>query len=112
MNGFFQWETVDFPFQLSREDGTTGILTDCKDVIISFAQGSVLLEKNMDSPDVALDIENDTVNVHLSQEETGQFMAGKDANVQINILYEDTERDASAEATLSVLRNLHREVMT
>lgn len=112
MAQFYVWETVDFPIQLLREDESTGILTNCKNVIVSFEQQGILVEKDMSSPDVSLDEENDIINVHLSQEETGQFRPKKDVNVQINILYEDTERDTSAEAIIKALRNLHREVMT
>lgn len=109
---FYVWETVDFPIHLTRSDDNEGILENCKDVIISFEQTGILLEKNKDSVDVALDIENDIINVHLSQEETGQFKADKSVNIQVNILYEDSERDTSAIATIMAYKNLHKEVMS
>ena len=108
---FYAWETVDFPIQLSREDGTTGILTDCRDVIVSFAQSGVLIEKNKESADIALDVENDIINVHLGQAETGRFKPDRATKVQINILYEDSSRDASCEIAIEVLENLHKAVM-
>ena len=112
MAQFYVWETVDFPLQLKREDETTGILEDCKDVIVSFEQQGILLEKDIESPDIELDVENDIINVHLTQEDTGQFKPDRDVTVQVNILYEDTERDATAHGTIKALRNLHKAVMT
>lgn len=111
MTGFYIYETVDLPFQLSREDETTGILADCKNVIISFQQLDTLIEKDKSSPDVAIDDENDIINVHLSQEDTAAFKPGH-VSIQINILYENMERDTSVEAIVKAYRNLHRAVMT
>lgn len=108
---FYVWETVDFPIALTREDGGTGIMENCKDVIISLEQDGVLLEKSRESPDVSIDTENDIINLHLSQEDTGCFKPGRGVIIQINILYEDTERDTSVQATIEARRNLHCEVM-
>lgn len=108
---FFIYETVNLPIHLTSKDGETGILTNCKNVVISLKQKSLLLEKDKESADVAIDAENDTINLYLSQEDTGRFKPGE-ASMQINILYEDKERDTSAQATILVLDNYHKEVMS
>ena len=109
---FYAWETVDFPIEVTAEDGSTGILTDLQNLIITLAQGNKVIEKDLSSPDVAIDTENDIVNLHLSQEDTGTFVGDGYADMQINFLYEDSERDTTAEARIIVKRNLHRKVMT
>lgn len=108
--GFFLWETVDLPLEIYREDGTTGILQGLKNVIISFQQGKILIEKDKDSPDVSIDTEHDTINIHMSQEDTGAFREGE-VDVQINLLYDSHERDTTCEAVITALRNLHKAVM-
>lgn len=108
---FYAWETIDFTIQLTREDGTTGVLQDARNIIISFGQGNALIEKDMTSGDVGFDVDNDTINVRLSQEETGKFTPNHKAICQINILYESSERDTSCQVYIDVKPNLHRKVM-
>lgn len=108
---FYEWETVEFPIQLTRESGETGILQNCRDVIISFEQGGVLIEKNKNNGDVGIDVENDVINVRLNQNETGLFKANRKAICQINILYESAERDASCQVEIDVKPNLHKKEM-
>ena len=38
---FYVWETVDFPIEVTAEDGSTGILTDLKAMIITLEQSGV-----------------------------------------------------------------------
>lgn len=108
--GFYIYETVDLPIELYRKDGVKGILDGLINVIISFKQGKVLLEKDINSPDVGVDAENDIVNVHMSQEETGTFREGE-VGLQINLLYESHERDTSCETLLTAFDNYHKAVM-
>lgn len=110
MGEFYIWETKDFNFQLEWQEGSTGSLNDLKDAIISFQQGKVLLEKDISSPDVGIDADENIIFVHLSQTDTGSFVEGK-VKVQINLYYEDTERDATVKIELNVLDNLHKGVM-
>lgn len=105
MAHFYQWETVDLPLKLSRE----GALNDVKSVVVSIKQGSNLIEQNEET--LGIDAENDTINMHLSQEETAQFKTGA-AYIQVNLYYENTERDTSAQASIEVKGNLHKELMT
>ena len=111
LTSFFIYETVSLPIRVTDKEGNTGILKDCKNVILSFEQKRILiLEKDMASPDVAIDGENDIINLYLSQEDTGMFKPGE-AKMQLNILYEDEERDVSSQATILVFDNMHKEVM-
>ena len=111
MASFYVWETVDLELQLERESGGK-VLEDCKNIIVSLEQKNQLLEKDMSSPDLGIDYDNDVIILHLSQEETGKFKPdNSDVVVQINFLYEDNERDTSVQGTIRALRNLHRKVM-
>lgn len=108
---FFIYETVDFPLQLSFKDASIEgkVLDNYSSVIVSLKQGSTLLEKS--GSDLGVDTENDIINLHLSQEETAQFKPNKQVTLQVNIYYEDTERDTSFESLIDVYDNLHKELM-
>ena len=111
MASFYVWETVDFEIELSRESGEK-VLEGCRNVIVSLEQKSHLLEKDLSSPDIAIDTENDTIVIHLSQEETGKFKPSTtDVILQVNFLYENEERDTSTQTTIKALKNLHKKVM-
>lgn len=104
MAHFYQWETTDLSLRISR----AGALADIKNVIVSILQGNILIEKEKD--DLGLDEENDIINLHLGQEETGKFNPGT-AHLQVNLYYENTERDTSAQVDVQIRANLHKEVM-
>ena len=108
---FYAFETVDFPLQLTAEDFSP-VLDDVKNVVISLAQqNTVIVEKDMSSNDVSLDTENDIVNLHLTQEDTGAFAPNIDAEIQVNILYNNSLRDTSARGLIAVKPNLHNKTM-
>lgn len=108
---FFIWETVDFPLQLSFKDSSIEgkVLDEYDKIVVSLKQGNVLLEKTDD--DLGIDTEEDILNLHLSQEETAMFKANKQVTLQVNIYYDDTERDTSFETFIDVYDNLHKELM-
>ena len=114
---FYIYETVDFPIQVVSDDGSTGILEGYKVVIVSFGQnGKEIIAKDSSMSDVSVDVSTDTINVHLSQEDTALFKIPKTddsapVEVQVNILYEDKERDTSAEGEIEARNNLHKKVM-
>lgn len=106
MAGFFIWESKPLIIQLEPE----GVLDDAKNVIVSFHQMyGANIEKS--GAEIMLDLEKTRIECYLSQEETSSFEVGS-AEIQVNILYEDSERDASCKGTLEVWDNLHKEVMT
>ena len=109
---FYIWETVEFIIRLSNPNDDSKILEGNKNVIISFGQGSHVLNKEKGDKNVELDVENDIITVFLSQEETGEFKPGSNVIVQINILYDESEeRDTSTQVEIKPLDNLYREVM-
>ena len=112
MFSFYVWETVNIPMLLIGKDDETGVLNDCKDVVISFYQQGFLLEFYKDDANVGIDTENDKLNVYLGQEQTGLFKPNINITVQVNVLYEDSERDTTATGMIRPLLNLHKEVMS
>lgn len=53
-----------------------------------------------------------TLSVTLTQEETGAFLAGRKAEVQVNWIFSDGTRDATNIKQIDVLENLIAEVIT
>ena len=111
MFSFFVWETVNIPMLLIGKDDETGILNDCKDVVISFYQQGFLLEFYKDDANVGIDVENDKLNVYLGQEQTGMFKPDVIITVQVNVLYENAERNTTCTGAIRPLANLHRKIM-
>ena len=108
---FYVYETVDFPLQLISEDPEP-ILEGLKNIIVSLGQyNTLVLEKDMSSPDIGVDDENDTINLHLTQDDTAKFKPNEDVLIQVNILYDNHERDTTAQATVRALANLHENIM-
>lgn len=102
--GFFSYESKPLTIQLKPE----GVLNDVAVVIVTIEQPGVQIEKTGTA--LMIDAEQTQITFTLSQEETGQFSKGT-AEVQVNLLYEDTTRNASCIGELSVWDNLHKEVM-
>lgn len=111
MAQFYIFESVNWDIQLVNEDENSHVLDNIKNVVISIRQQNTLLEKDSESGAVGIDAENDVITVALSQEETGSFTAGKQAIIQVNLLYNDTERDTTCQDRIEVLDNLHKQVM-
>lgn len=107
---FYIWETVNFDLKLTS-DTLDKVLEGCRDVRISFGQhNQELVGKDLSTKDVTLFPDTDIVRVHLSQTDTSLFTPGE-VIVQVNILYEDMERDTSVQGVILAVNNLHRKVM-
>ena len=100
---FYPWETVTYKITFDKADA----LVDYKQLMVAIRQGRKALYKSTDD----LEIAGDVVTLKLSQSETGQFVKGT-AYIQVNILYEDKERDVTAIETLDVRHNLYQGPMT
>ena len=100
------FETADLPIKIRQK----GALEGYDLIIISIKQLNVLMEFTSNDPNVLANIEEDTVNLHLSQEQTGRFKKGE-ADLQLNIYYDYDGREASSFAKLYIGDNLHKEVM-
>lgn len=109
--GFYIWETKPITFALTRcGEPAEGALDDYKDIIVTISQaiGNVTVEKT--GADLDVDPVAVTVGAYLTQDETGKFSVGE-ALVQMNILYEDSERDVTCQRAIEVWDNLHRRAM-
>lgn len=104
--GFYIYETKPLTLRFKPD----GVLVNSKEIIVTILQGisGTLIEKT--GADLAINLTDNTVTIHLSQEETARFQPGT-AQVQVNILYEDRERDTTVQAQIGVYDNLHREIM-
>ena len=116
---FYQWETKSFNIYLRNKDGEPlpeHPLEGWRQVIVSLGQGHrekvVFVAKAEGETDegISVDVENDLISIHLSQEQTGEFKEGE-CELQANFYYFDHERDTSSEATIEVLHNLHKKVV-
>ena len=108
---FYIWETYPLTITVSDADaqhGDPSPLVDVDSVVVSFRQGtkSVHLSGNR----LSLDASDGTIGLELSQAETGKFVQGT-VDVQVNLLYEDSERDTTAMGVLEARDNLYKKVM-
>lgn len=103
--GFYQWETATLTIHIGK---VKDVFVDTRDIVLSVVQGTIRCDFHKDA--LVIDEENNLVSAHLSQEDTGKFRVGT-AAVQMNIYYDDAERDATGEGELTVLRNVYRQVM-
>lgn len=111
MTSFYQFETTELPIFLSSPDDKK-VLDDFKEVIITLTQSDCIsLEFDSESEQVEINPTDDTITVFLSQEDTGKFNTDKVIAMQLNILYNDTSRNVSIEDYITVLPNLHANIM-
>lgn len=104
---FFQWETAPLTIIIENDQGepAQGVLEDVKNLVVSFRQGSVKEDWFLD--DVSLDVENSAINIHFDQERSGKFDGDSTIKVQVNILYNNNERDATIKGKIDVLDNFY-----
>ena len=102
---FYIYETKLIPLKFKRQ----GILDNLKEVMVSIKQLNVQINKNED--DLGIDTDNNIINVYLTQEETAKFQPGRSGKMQVNLYYDDKERDVSVEIEVKVYDNLYRKVM-
>ena len=101
---FYQYETVDL---LIRIKGTqaSAALQDYDEIKVSIAQNNMVVNVE----DFSVDVQEATITLHMTQEETGKFKKGK-ATLQVNI-YRNRRRKATGYGTLTVLENYYKRVM-
>lgn len=81
-------------------------LTLAETVYCTISQLPVVVTVSVD----ALTVSAHRVEVYLSQKQSGQFSPGK-AEVQLNVLYDDGTRLATKTATVTIGKNLLREIL-
>lgn len=111
-NGFYQWETADLEIIIEDDDGNpkAGVLDNLKDVVVSISQGPGKQE-DWHLDELGIDAAASTVNLHLTQQKAGKFSGDAPAKVQVNILYNNGERDVTVKGTIDVFSNLYRKEM-
>ena len=102
--GIYQWETADLLIKLDGD----GIFANTTDIVVSIVQGAARTDYH--KADLVLDEDAGTIEIHMSQEDAGKYMAAK-ATVQVNILYATGERDVSETGCIEILGNLYGQVM-
>lgn len=106
MAKFYRYETSEILLKFTP----TGVLDDYRHIVVSISQkGMVQIDKKEN--ELSIDTEENTIVVPLSQEETGKF-APRQAIIQVNIYYDNSERDVSTTGTIDVLDNLYEEVIS
>lgn len=105
MASFYRFETITLPLKFTP----TGILDDYKHIVVSISQNGVL-QINKDEDDLTIDPSTDTITFSLSQEETGYFIPGR-AYMQVNIYYNDSNRNVSTQAAIDIYDNLYNKVI-
>lgn len=80
------------------------------DVYVTFANKARNVTLTIDNPTVTTDAHGSTVEVHLTQAETGKFWYGEEVAVQVNWLASG-ERYATEIANVRWNENLIKEVM-
>ena len=108
---FYTWETVNIPLVFEPK----GCLNDYKHIVVSIKQSGIIqIDKTED--ELGIDTENDTITINLDQEETSKFKGGdektpKTADIQVNIYYNNKERDVSRRKSINVYDNLYKKVI-
>lgn len=107
---WFQWETVDLTVRLVDEEWEPApeALEGVQDMVFTVAQGNKKL--NVFLNEMVVDYTEGTVTIHFSQTMSGSLNPGH-ADVELNVLYEDGERDASYWGEVFINENLFKKVM-
>ena len=108
MTSFYIFETKPLTLNIRPK----GVLIGYKDIVVSFRQthrkGTALVERFTD--DLTIDVDKGQIDLTLTQKDTARFAPGV-VTVQVNILYDDAERDVTTTQQIRALDNLHKRVM-
>ena len=113
MARFYRYETVDIPLIFTP----SGVLEGYESIVVSVAQDGVIqIDKTSEDTGLNIDTATDTITLSLSQEETGKFIGGdsnspRKAQIQVNIYYNNNERDVSTVGNIDVYNNLYDKVI-
>ena len=107
MAHFYRYETAGITLNFTP----TAVLEDYEKIIVSLRQnGNIQIDK--DESELGIDVENGTILINLSQEETGKFEGNSKILVQVNIYYDDESRNVSTIGEIQVYDNLYKKVIT
>lgn len=118
MAEIFAFSTDELSFELRDAEGEKpeGIFDGIKEVIVTLSQGGDPIEKKLSDGGIGLDDEDASVNVRFDQDDTALLRGGtldkpRTADIQVNLYYQNTDRDVTHEAKIPVYRNLHPKEM-
>lgn len=103
---FYQYETTDIPIQLSDPD----CLREAEKVVVTLYQQSSGIYQNFTNDEIEINRDDGIILLNLSQEQTAEFSPGV-ITIQVNIYYENSERDVTSTAKIRVLENLYQRIM-
>lgn len=105
---FYSYETADITIVF--KDHT--VLENYSNIIISIRHLKTGRQIDLNAEESCdIDHVGGTMILHLTQEQTGKFAEGY-VELQINILYDNSERDVTTKHEIKVYDNLHKKVMT
>ena len=107
MVGFYIYETETFQIKLNKDN----VLNDIKHIIVSISQPAREVQVDKKDNEIGIDEENNIISVSFSQEETAKFKPGN-AEIQVNIYYNNSERDVSSKGQIEVRDNLYKKVIS
>lgn len=105
MANFYRFETTNIVLEFTPE----GILDNYKHIIVSILQKQTKIDLTED--ELNIDTSNDKITLSLTQEQTSQFEVGK-ALIQVNIYYNDKQRNVSTMGYINIYDNLYNKVIT
>lgn len=106
MANYYQWTTHTLTMEIDSE-----ALKDYSQIILSVKSGSVKKNLFLDEThhDIAINDEGNAIIWELGQEDTAQFKTGMD--MQINIFYQNGERNATEHFQFKFDKNLYEKTM-
>ena len=97
--GFYRWATPHITARVAKP----GALEGTKDVVLTIAQGAKTWDFHKD--ELEIDEAAGTVGVTLTQAVTGELEAAT-VEVQLNILYDNGNRDPTCKGCINIFENL------
>ena len=111
MESIYTYTTPSFTISFKESN----VLTNYRKIVVSLKQDGIT-EIDKFEDDLEIDLEQDTITVEFTQEETGKLFGGKPddpnyARIQVNIYYEDEDRNSTSTETIEVYSNLYEDVI-
>lgn len=104
---FYTYETVDLPIVFQNKS----VLNNYQKIMISLRHTATMEQLDLDAAQYCdINTSTGTITLHLSQEHTGMFHKGT-VELQVNIVYQNGERDVSKKVKIEVYDNLHKKVI-
>lgn len=107
MASFYIYETKTLHLKLSRPEA----LENYKEIVVSLNQAKTNTQIDFSGDQLEVSVPDGLISLYLDQETTSKFSPGS-VTIQVNIYYQDKERDVSTTTTVKVLSNLYKKVIS